>query len=578
MARLTLTLLGGFQGQLDGGRPLVLSARKAWALLVYLALPPGRMHPRDKLTALLWGGVPETRARASLRQALSTLRRALRESAELLILESERVGLDAWYLDVDAVRLERELGSDGHDGLESAVALYRGDLLAGLALDEPPFEEWLVAERERLRELALEGLARLLARQRTAGAFEVGVGTALHLLAIDPLQESVHRTLMRLYATLGRRGDALRQYRECVAVLQRELETEPEGETRQLYQEILRDRLVRPSRVDAGQAAATPPAGPRTELAALGPGLAEAPLVGRLAELDHLRAALDVAWGGRPQLFLVRGEAGIGKSRLIAELAGEAERRGGHVLLGQSHESDQALPFGPWVDLLRTALNELGPELGGLAAASRAELARLVPELADVAAPPPEGPVHHRRLFEAVAAFVHTLARTRPVLLVLEDLHWADEPSLRLLASLGHRLGDASALVVASVRDEDLVDAPERARLLDVLGAPTAMVTLGPLSRPDTATLVAALGRRGADAAAVSQLADRVWAVSEGHPLMVVEATRVFGTEPDAVPARAALPDRIHDLVARRLHRVSEAGLAVLAAAAVAGRQVDFAV
>jgi DNA-binding SARP family transcriptional activator len=574
MARLTLTLLGGFEGRLDGGRPLMLSARKAWALLAYLALPPGQMHPRDTLTALLWGGVPEPRARASLRQAVFGLRRALGEG--VLVQEDDRLALSGPEVDVDAVRLERALSFEGDERLESTLALYRGDLLAGLALDEPPFEEWLLTERERIRELALEGLARLLARQRVAGHLEAGVGTALRLLAIDPLQEPVHRTLMRLYAALGRRGDALRQYRECVAVLQRELEVEPEAETRDLYQEILRDRLRQtPAAAPGPRAASTVPGLGIAEPAPSVLGLTEVPLVGRAAELDRLRGALDAAWRGRAQLVLVKGEAGVGKSRLIAELAAEAEARRGRVLVGQSHESDQALPFGPWVDLLGTAFAEAGPDLAALAAPWRTELARLLPELA-VAASPSEGPVHHRRLVEAVAACVDALARPRPLLLVLEDLHWADEPSLRLVASLTRRLGDAPVLLVASVREEDLAGIPERLRLFDLVGDRAATVVLEPLSRADTARLVAALGRRGADEATTSRLADRVWAVSAGHPLMVVEATRVYGVDPDA--AAPALPDPIHDLVRRRLHPVSAAGRAVLAAAAVAARQTDFAV
>src|SRR5262249_61629602 len=120
-----------------------------------------------------------------------------------------------------------------------AAALYRGELLEGLALQEAPFEEWLLAERERLRELALEALAKLLRHRRAAGATEAAVQTALRLLVLDPLQEPVHRTLMRLYSQMGRRAAALRQYQICVAALQRELRTEPEDETRALYQQVL---------------------------------------------------------------------------------------------------------------------------------------------------------------------------------------------------------------------------------------------------------------------------------------------------------------------------------------------------
>src|SRR5262249_25085226 len=129
-----------------------------------------------------------------------------------------------------------------------AAGYYRGDLLAGVSVEAPPFEDWLMSERERLRELALEMLARLLASQRAIGATAPAVQTALRLLGLDPLQEAVHRTLMRLYAQLGRRDAALRQYQECVDVLRRELAVEPEAETKELYQEILR---LRPGRATA---------------------------------------------------------------------------------------------------------------------------------------------------------------------------------------------------------------------------------------------------------------------------------------------------------------------------------------
>jgi DNA-binding SARP family transcriptional activator len=107
---------------------------------------------------------------------------------------------------------ERLVSERSPEALEQAIQLYRGDLLDGLTLQEPPFEEWLMAERERLRELALEALARLLAAQRAGGAAEAAVQTGLRLIALDPLQEVVHRTLMRLYVRVGRRGSALHQY------------------------------------------------------------------------------------------------------------------------------------------------------------------------------------------------------------------------------------------------------------------------------------------------------------------------------------------------------------------------------
>ena len=146
--------------------------------------------------------------------------------------------------------------------LEQAAALYQGDLLAGLTLNEAPFEEWLLGERERLHELALGALARLLARQRAAGSAEAAVQSALRLLALDPLQEPVHRALMRLYAQLGRRGAALRQYQVCVAALERELHTEPESETSALYQEILRRQPTPVGENSAPQQTTTAPAPP----------------------------------------------------------------------------------------------------------------------------------------------------------------------------------------------------------------------------------------------------------------------------------------------------------------------------
>lgn len=231
MAQVFLTLLGGFRAQLASGATVTLPTRKAQALLAYLALPSGRAHPRDKLATLLWGDTPQARARAALRQALFALRRGLPTDPPAVCLEAGTVALDPAVVVTDVATFERHAAAGDPDHSARAVALYQGDLLAGLSVTEAAFEEWLAFERERLRELALETMARLLAHQRSAGSAEAAIRTALGLLALDPLQEPVHRTLMRLYVGLGRRGAALRQYQVCVDALQRELGTAPEAAT-----------------------------------------------------------------------------------------------------------------------------------------------------------------------------------------------------------------------------------------------------------------------------------------------------------------------------------------------------------
>src|SRR6266545_3165547 len=238
-----LTLLGGFEARLEHGVPLALPTHKYRALLAYLAMPAGHMHPRDKLVALLWPDRAREGGRAALRQALWVLRRALNQTApDTLVLESDTVGLNGETVCVDVAEFERAATSSDAVALGRADALYRGEFLAGLAAREAPFEEWLIVERERLSELALEALARLLAHERATGSPSTAARTALRLLALDPLQEPIHRVLMQLYVQLGRREAALRQYQTCVGVLQRELDAEPEEETRALYQQIVAHR------------------------------------------------------------------------------------------------------------------------------------------------------------------------------------------------------------------------------------------------------------------------------------------------------------------------------------------------
>lgn len=216
-----------------------MPTRKARLLLARLALPPGEIHTRDKLSFLLWSEREPAQARASLRQALTALRKAFRTvEPPPLVVTGETVALDPEALEVDVATFESLVDSGAVTDLERAVALYRGPLLDGISVRDEAFGAWLSHERERLRERQHRVLTGLLDRRIVEGAVESAIDTAWQLLSLDPLCEDAHRALMRLYVRHGRRGRALRQYQMCLDVLQRELDVEPETETRELYEQI----------------------------------------------------------------------------------------------------------------------------------------------------------------------------------------------------------------------------------------------------------------------------------------------------------------------------------------------------
>ena len=248
----------------------------------------------------------------------------------------------------------------------------------------------------------------------------------------------------------------------------------------------------------AGRSLATP-------LSDLPAGL---PLIGRTPELACLAAALADVRACHGRLLTVVGEAGVGKSRLLAEVAAVAERAGDRVLVGRAWEPEQVLPFAPWVDAFRSGrVPDDLPILEGLLPRWRGELTRLMPEISSAA--PPVDSTDHRTLFEAVGALLARLAERQPVVLLLEDLHWADDMSVRLLAFVARRLDTWRLLVVATAREEELVDAPSARRALDdlVAGGRSQQLRVGPLSEPETHTLVRQLAGTRCDSATLARLA-----------------------------------------------------------------------
>jgi predicted ATPase len=565
LTRLRLELLGGFS-VLVGDTPRTLPTRKAQALLAYLALPPGRFHPRDKLTALLWGDTGELQARQSFRQALARLKKRLADiEPEALLVRGDAIALNPEAVAVDVSDFETAVADGRREALERAALLYKGDLLEGLGVDETPFEEWRTVQRERLHELALETMARLLAEDVRTGRLEPAVRAALRLLALDPLEEAVHRTLMRLLFRQGRRAAALQQYQRCVGALQRELGTEPEEETRELYRQILRAAST------AVEEAAPP---------AMGAGRATVPLVGRTPELGRLRDALTRMLDGGGLVTLVTGEAGIGKSRLIQEFVSEAIPRGVRVILVRCYETEQALPLRPWSDALRGNRPALDPSTRDrLGTAASAQLGRVFPELLSAGEQPVTTGAQPVLLFEALAELVGRMVADQPMVLIIEDLHWADAMSARFLAFLGRQIQRMQALIVGTMRPEDLVDVPMLVQAAGELRSEGRLeeIALSPLSEAESRALARALrpsSRLGRD---WEQAVSRIWTESEGNPFVIVESVRALSDEAtvagggDVRPAR-----RVSELVAARLDRLDRVPRHVVAAAAAIGRDFAF--
>lgn len=258
MPLLHLKLLGDFCLRSENGSLVTISAKKSQAMLAFLAVKPSQLVSRDKMASLLWSSTASEQARQSLRQTLSTLRKELAALSpkKILIEEGDFLSLDASLVYVDVAEFESLAAVGTAEALDPATRLYEGDFLDGFELDEEKFDQWVLAERDRLHRMSLRAHASLVEQLTRAGSMDEAVATAQRSLRIDPLQEPMHRTLMRLYLQGGDTTSALQQYDACAKVLKRELAIEPDAETKALYNEIVSRRKHR-------AAAATESAEPR---------------------------------------------------------------------------------------------------------------------------------------------------------------------------------------------------------------------------------------------------------------------------------------------------------------------------
>ncbi len=239
MTCLFLNMLGEPQVLDADGKDLQISSRKALALMACLALTPGRSMQREDLVALLWGERFDQQGRQSLRQSLYALRRSLGdECAEVLFIDGETIGLDTKRMDSDAWRFEELVDAEDEPSLQEAANLHRGRLLAGIAIRDPSFEEWLTNQRQHFRDLHWRGLYRLAKCQKRRRDWTASLDSCRRLLDINPLREKTHRLIMRIHAQGGDRAAALQQYYKCEELLRKELNLEPDMTTIRTYEDI----------------------------------------------------------------------------------------------------------------------------------------------------------------------------------------------------------------------------------------------------------------------------------------------------------------------------------------------------
>ena len=547
MPQLRLRVLGGFRAERAAGSVGGWQRRSAKSLAKLLAATPGHALHREQVLDMLWPGADLESALNSFGKALHAARRALepellpRASSSYLRLTDSVIALDAEHVWVDSDQFE--LLADGAfrngdiDAYEAALAAYGGDLLP-----EERYEDWCAQRREYLAEVHMRVLAGLAEALASRGSGLAAAARLREVLQHDSTREDVHRRLMEIYAAAGMRDQAARQFHACEDMLRRELDLVPSLETQALYEEIVGADCA-PA---AGDAAPPAPS-----------------FVGRAAEMQLLGGQLAQADAGNGRMVVVTGEAGVGKTRLVAELASDARARGCCVLWGGGGGQTSQLAYGPF-----------GVALEGYAAAlpeaERHELAKRYPALAQFVPSLGIGKVggpfagqaagDHLYLVPAIVRLLTDLARDRTVLLLLGDLHGLHRSSLDLLGYLAPLAADRQWLIVGTYRDDALAPGGGLQRMLagterDGL---CVRVELERLQRADCDRLVRTLAPRGVvDDALLEDVYDR----SLGNPLFAEELLRELTSTRSA---SACVPASVRALVATRIAPLRESARRVL--------------
>jgi DNA-binding SARP family transcriptional activator len=579
------------------------------ALLAILLLHANEVVTTDALVDELWGGSPPPSATATLRGYVSGIRRALepgvkaghhsvletRPSGYLLAVPPEQIDVSRFetLLRKGREELRRQRWAQASASFEQALALWRGPALSDFAYH--PFAQ---AETTRLAEARLSAEEGRMTAELALGNHHEVVGELGNLAASTPFREHLWGLLIVALYRCGRQGEALRTYQRLRGALAEELGIEPSPELRDLEHSILgqdAELSWQPPHGQPGEAGGIGAGGSRPSTVAL--PLPEAlgtdertAFVGRHAEEEILAMMWSQAVAGHRQLAVLSGEAGIGKSRLAKEVARNLHIEGAIVLYGRCDE-ELVVPHQPFIEALTHYVAECGADdLRSHLGATGQELSRLLPDvgrrlpgLPEPARAEPE--TQRYRLFDAVTELLARIAGSAALLLVLDDLHWADKPTLLLLRHLLLRGPDDVPLLVLGIRRDEEPGATDG--LTEVLADVSRRhrverIALRGLSDDDIAGVLEVTGESRPDDEMLA-VARAIRRETDGNPLFVEEIVHHLretgaldqapgaGSDTSGIISAIGIPDGVRQVVTRRLSRLAPATRQALAVASVIG-------
>jgi DNA-binding SARP family transcriptional activator/tetratricopeptide (TPR) repeat protein len=524
------------------------------ALIAYLAVHAGAPQPRGRIAATFWPASPEQQALTNLRRELHQLRRIVDGDESLLV-----TGTDLTWRDRDTCQVdlrdfqrarERTLAAAPGDAErilehgQTALAAFRGELLPGL------YDDWTVAERDRLTVQCVELCALVADAGRRTGRWSVALAAARRRVELAPLEEAGHRDLIRLHARHGDRAAAVSAYHRCATLLDQELGIEPDAETQQLLTDLV-DAV--PSRS---------PAAAETVVASVG-------FVGRRDELNTLTAVMDEAFTGKVRAVLVVGEPGVGKTRLVDEAARAARRRGGVVATAQCYGAPGRLALAPVAEWLTEPTLAAG--VASLPPVWRTEVERLVPR-SDRGSPSDRAggladAWQRYRFYQGLAQGLRVT--DRPLLLVLDNLQWCDEETLDFLAFVVGAEPTAPLMLALTARGTELGESRPHGEWIRRLRASGTIreITLTPFGEEETGELLRQLTGRDVP----DEVARVAVSATGGFPLYVVEAAR---HRAGAAP-RDDAPADLDAVLRARFDQLGDGARQVAELAAAIGRDFD---